>query len=163
MHGDYSRLLSSSKFCLVAPGDGFSARMEVGAQGGGGRVRLSVGLEAEGENCEGAEPPALPQPCMQSQAVLLSAYTPRSRCCPTWFSCCLPLCPAYELLLPEQARQQGPPLGGWLSRAVVLDVQDATLNGCVPVVIMDNVHSTFENILDYSQFAVSARRCCEAA
>jgi hypothetical protein len=32
--------------------------------------------------------------------------------------------------------------------------QDSTLNGCIPVVIMDNVHSTFENILDYSQFAV---------
>jgi hypothetical protein len=28
------------------------------------------------------------------------------------------------------------------------------LHGCIPVLIMDNVHGVFESLLDYSQFSV---------
>lgn len=61
--GDYTELLSRSKFCLVAPGDGWSARME-----------------------------------------------------------------------------------------------DASLHGCIPVIIMDGVHAVFENVLDFSKFALRVRQ-----
>lgn len=43
-----------------------------------------------------------------------------------------------------------PPGGdGWSSR-----VDDSVRHGCIPVIIMDNVHMPFETVLDYSLFAV---------
>ena len=43
-----------------------------------------------------------------------------------------------------------PPGGdGWSSR-----VDDAVRHGCIPVIIMDNVHMPFESVLDYTTFAV---------
>ena len=38
---------------------------------------------------------------------------------------------------------------GWSSRA-----EDAILHGCIPVVIMDNVHAVFESILDWDLFSI---------
>ena len=38
---------------------------------------------------------------------------------------------------------------GWSSRS-----EDAILHGCIPVVIMDNVHAVFESILDWDLFSV---------
>jgi hypothetical protein len=38
---------------------------------------------------------------------------------------------------------------GWSARA-----EDAVLHGCVPVVIMDGVHSIFESILDWDAFGL---------
>ncbi len=32
--------------------------------------------------------------------------------------------------------------------------EDAVLHGCIPVVIMDNVHTTYESILDWSKFSI---------
>ena len=43
-----------------------------------------------------------------------------------------------------------PPGGdGWSSR-----VDDAVRHGCIPVIIMDNVHMPFETVLNYSAFAI---------
>ena len=42
-----------------------------------------------------------------------------------------------------------PPGDGWSSRA-----EDAILHGCIPVVIMDNVHAVFESILDWDLFSI---------
>lgn len=41
------------------------------------------------------------------------------------------------------------PGDGWSPR-----LEDSVLHGCVPVIIMDNVHAVFETLLDYSQFSV---------
>ncbi|KAK9858864.1 hypothetical protein WJX84_006175 [Apatococcus fuscideae] len=41
------------------------------------------------------------------------------------------------------------PGDGWSSRAA-----DAILHGCIPVVIMDDVHASFETIFDWSQFSL---------
>jgi hypothetical protein len=41
------------------------------------------------------------------------------------------------------------PGDGWSSRA-----EDSILHGCIPVVIMDGVHSLFEGILDWSAFSI---------
>ena len=38
---------------------------------------------------------------------------------------------------------------GWSGRA-----EDAVLHGCIPVVIMDDVHAVYESILDWDGFAV---------
>lgn len=38
---------------------------------------------------------------------------------------------------------------GWSARA-----EDAVLHGCIPVIIMDNVHGVFESILDWDSFGV---------
>jgi hypothetical protein len=32
--------------------------------------------------------------------------------------------------------------------------EDAILHGCIPVVIMDNVHAAFENAIDWSLFSI---------
>ena len=43
-----------------------------------------------------------------------------------------------------------PPGGdGWSSRA-----DDAVRHGCIPVIIMDNVHMPFESVIDYAAFAL---------
>ena len=44
------------------------------------------------------------------------------------------------LLFPDRAGD------GWSAR-----FPDAMLHGCIPVIIMDNTHGPYENILDYSQ------------
>ncbi len=41
------------------------------------------------------------------------------------------------------------PGDGWSSRA-----EDAILHGCIPVVIMDEVHAVYESILDWDMFSV---------
>ncbi len=52
--------------------------------------------------------------------------------------------------LPRPHRPLRPPAGdGWSPRA-----EDAVLHGCVPVVIMDRVHSIFESILDWPSFSL---------
>ncbi len=38
---------------------------------------------------------------------------------------------------------------GWSARA-----EDAVLHGCIPVVIMDNVHAVLESALDWDSFAL---------
>ncbi|GLC34055.1 hypothetical protein PLESTB_000832400 [Pleodorina starrii] len=44
------------------------------------------------------------------------------------------------------------PGDGWSARA-----EDAVLHGCVPLVIMDNVHAVFESILDWDSFSIRIR------
>ncbi|KAG2437847.1 hypothetical protein HXX76_005465 [Chlamydomonas incerta] len=44
------------------------------------------------------------------------------------------------------------PGDGWSPRA-----EDAVLHGCIPVVIMDNVHAVFESILDWESFSIRIR------
>ncbi|KAI3425325.1 hypothetical protein D9Q98_009089 [Chlorella vulgaris] len=41
------------------------------------------------------------------------------------------------------------PGDGWTAR-----MDDATLHGCIPVIIMDNVHVSFESIIDVTQFSI---------
>eukprot|EP00798_Chlamydomonas_sp_ICE-L_P028399 gene28399-31534_t len=41
------------------------------------------------------------------------------------------------------------PGDGWSARA-----EDAILHGCIPFVIMDNVHAVFESVLDWSKFSI---------
>ena len=45
---------------------------------------------------------------------------------------------------------------GWSGRA-----EDSVLHGCIPVVIMDEVHSVYESILDWDRFGVriNEKRC----
>lgn len=47
MEGDYSELLSSSSFCLVLPGDGWSARMDDATVHGCIPVIIMVGAALE--------------------------------------------------------------------------------------------------------------------
>lgn len=47
---------------------------------------------------------------------------------------------------------------GWSSRA-----EDAILHGCVPVVIMDNVHATYESILEWDLFGLRVRESALAS
>jgi hypothetical protein len=43
-----------------------------------------------------------------------------------------------------------PPAGdGWSPRA-----EDAVLHGCIPVIIMDEVHAVYESIIDWDGFSV---------
>ena len=51
IQGEYTQLLSRSKFCLVAPGDGWSARVEDAALHGCVPVVIMDGVHAVG--CEG--------------------------------------------------------------------------------------------------------------
>lgn len=44
---------------------------------------------------------------------------------------------------------------GYSSRA-----GDSILNGCIPVVIMDNVDAAFESILDWNLFSVRINEVC---
>ena len=32
--------------------------------------------------------------------------------------------------------------------------EDAILHGCIPLVVMDNVHAVFETILDWAKFSI---------
>jgi hypothetical protein len=41
------------------------------------------------------------------------------------------------------------PGDGWSAR-----MEDAILHGCIPCIIMDNVHAVFESIMDVDQFSV---------
>ena len=38
---------------------------------------------------------------------------------------------------------------GWSAR-----YEDSTLNGCVPVIIMDNTLGPWETLIDYSKFSI---------
>ncbi len=42
-----------------------------------------------------------------------------------------------------------PPGDGWSARA-----EDAVLHGCIPLIVMDNVHAVFESILELDDFSV---------
>jgi hypothetical protein len=54
--------------------------------------------------------------------------------------------PAEPARLPPAA----PPAGdGWSPR-----MEDAILHGCIPVIIQDNVHLPYENVLDYESFTL---------
>lgn len=41
------------------------------------------------------------------------------------------------------------PGDGWSPR-----VEDAVLHGCIPVIVMDDVHAVFETMLDWDSFSV---------
>ncbi len=43
----------------------------------------------------------------------------------------------------------GPAGDGWSPRA-----EDAILHGCIPVIIMDEVHTVYESILDWDGFSL---------
>ncbi|GIL54494.1 hypothetical protein Vafri_10025 [Volvox africanus] len=44
------------------------------------------------------------------------------------------------------------PGDGWSARA-----EDAILHGCVPLVVMDEVHAVFESVLDWESFSIRIR------
>lgn len=44
------------------------------------------------------------------------------------------------------------PGDGWSAR-----LEDAVLHGCLPLIIMDNVHTVFETILDFDAFSVRVK------
>lgn len=67
-------------------------------------------------------------------------------CLPAPRACAVLCCALHACTGPLALAHAG---DGWSPR-----LEDAVLHGCVPVIIMDNVHVSFESVIDYASFAI---------